>query len=777
MKTKTPPLIKISIIVVAVFVVAISAGFLNAYPSEPLTLNDIILTDDSIDYILLDDSDYYIDDDTADFITQLLVAQEHNIDIELSETDHFFSESFEVSIFASMPNATIYYTTNGSVPTRNSSEFTEPLYFQARSRLRAVTLKAVAFYEEYMSRVLTHTFFVGEDVNERFDTLIFSLTAEHDDLFDFYTGILVPGYLRAAFIRDNPRRNIVPPDPANFNIRGMEGERPVYVEVFHPSGERVLNQAAGVRVHGGWSRGIEPQKSLRLAARRMYSIDHGRFQYNFFPDDVAADGFGTPIRTYDQIILSNNANDRNFAMLRQEVNYDLAARAGIQVVSPFRAASVFINGEYYGFAWLNVRINEQYLQSLFSAPTREFQIASRGEWWLTTEDEATREAIAHFNSFYGRDFNDEAIWQEFNELVDVDDLMLYYAFQTFIGNRDWPGGNLRRWRYVGPQVEGLAPELDGRWRFITYDLDFLMGLYEHNVNPASPSFRDYMTRGNARFSYMLSTILMRPDMADKYAMIICDLAANVINVENVRDAIDRLYSESSNEIGFALSAGMYEGWVSRDSIAHNHRQMIEYVEGRASPFKRGLRDFFGWDDDFFEVHVTGAPAKIGSQIATSSRYFSHLTIPVRPVLPRFHEFCHWVVNGNQVYDYEIFVSSDDVGSSGVVEISLVTRKSLPPLIFYEVYATDERSGFTLINPNDEAVVSSGLFLSNDRNDLSLFQIPNASLQSGRMLNFAGRRGAGPSDYHFIQLPFNVRSDRVIILSDSDGNVLDHIVVP
>ena len=700
-----------------------------------------------------------------------------NLEISFSHRNHFYDSYQEIIITASIPSAVIYFTTDGSEPTTKSPVYEEPvpLYLPGRRDPVAVyPLKAIAVYEDLITRPLVHTYFLAQDIQDRFDTMVFSLSTNDEYLFDDDTGILVEGTERANFIRDNPRAHIIPPSPANFNWRGMESERPLYIEAFEQDGERVIAQLGGVRVHGGWSRAAN-QKSLRIVARNMYEPGQGRFRYDFFPDDVKEDGFGSPIRRYDQLILSNNANDRDFGMLRQEVNYSLVLQSGFRVVSPMRAVAIFLNGEYYGFAWLEVRINGQYLQDVYSAPTDEFQIVGRGEWWIDTDDEKDIEDMGIFNEFYNKDFTNDAVLREFEELVDVENLLHYYAYQTYVGNRDWPGGNLRRWRYIGEQQEGLAPELDGRWRYIMYDLDFLMALYEDVSRSNSPSFRDYIRRGNDRHSYMLAALLVRPDMADRFATYICDIASNIVTTANVSAQIKRLYGEAYNEIGYALDAGRYSHWVSQDSIEHNHRNMLVYTREREYLYKQGMVDHFGWANSEYTVTVTGGEAIIGTMVATSSRYFSHLEIPVRPVLSGFTAFDHWILNGEIIDTPEITVSIDDA-IDRVVKIELVTKEEYPPLIIREAYGSSDRNGCVLFNPNEEAISTDNLFLTNDLSEPFLWQLPAATVAPGEVLEFAGRGSTHQTDLMKIRMGFNVRLGRTLYLFNENGELLHGLVI-
>ncbi|MCL2604427.1 MAG: CotH kinase family protein [Defluviitaleaceae bacterium] len=588
--------------------------------------------------------------------------------ITLSETGHFHTQDFSVEITASHPDARIFYTFDGSVPSAESPVYSAPLQFRAGRSMRAHSLRAVAVYGDAVSDLLTHTYFVGRDVLNRFDTLVFSLSSDPVGLFDHHLGIFVPGIIREEYILANPRARINPPSPANFNQRGMEAERAASLEVFTPQGERVIFQEAGIRVHGGWSR-AEEQKSIRLIARRDYSPDTNRFYFDFFPEDVVRDGSDTPLARYQTLILRNGGNDRNFGMLRHEVASVLVRNAGFAAVSPVRPVAVFLNGEYYGFAWLQVRMNDHYLRDLFGAPAREFDNVGMGERWVQADDPQARADINFMNDFANENLLDDAVFSELEAIVDIDNLLFYYAFQIFMGNEDWPHNNLRRWRYTGEQVPSLSPELDGRWRYIFFDLDWTLGLYGDDFT--KPTFQRVL-EGNSPRSPLLKNILTRQDMANRFTMIMCDIAANVVNERLVQNVLEDLYGAAEREITYALAAGRYAHWVGIHSVQNNHDNMLAFARQRHEVIFESMVRFFGFGEDMYRVYVLGGEAVIGTQRGTSAQYFLHLEVPVTPILAESAEFYHWLLNGERVYDETIVVSLADA-VDGTVELTLITR--------------------------------------------------------------------------------------------------------
>ncbi|MCL1864174.1 MAG: CotH kinase family protein [Defluviitaleaceae bacterium] len=740
---------RILVFILTIAVLLVSVFFLSSYPVElvvPQEIQEIVLTDD----------------------------ENEPLAIWFSEEGHFFPQGVSVEVFSNNPNATIHYTLDGAFPTTSSNTYVNPLNFSRLGR-DVIVLRAIAIYEEEVTLPLTHTFFLTPDVDDRFDVLIFSVSTDNDYLYGFYEGLLVDGVVRRDFLLEEPHPHMNPLTPANWNQRGREWERLVHIEVFNPDGERVLAQDAGARVFGSWSR-AEQIRSMRFIARREYSPHAGRFHYDFFPGDIILDTFGftTPVIAYNTLILRNGGNDRNHGIMRNELGSILARRAGFMDVTPARGAVLFMNGNYYGFMWLQTRFDAHYLQELYNTPTREFDVIGRGEWWFRNTTEELEEALSYKNNFAWRDLSDDTEFARLNEILDVDNFLWYYAFQIFIANADWPHNNLRRWRYTGEPFPGMASALDGRWRYAIFDLDQTFGLFGQNYR--RPVFQNVLTHDNEH-GQLIRNILTRQDMAERFTMMMNDIAANVVNYEIVREIADGLLDEAYNEINHTIEAELLHHWVGWYSIGNYRTSTLEFAERRHIFINQSLAEKFGFpaDSEMFEVRVTGGDAIIGSVQAESSRYFAHLTIPVTPVLPPHTAFSHWVKNGFVVLDEGLKVTFDDA-ISGVVELTLVTIPDPPPIKISHAFVEGAGNGLTIYNPTDAVVRADGFFLSNNTENLQRFRLPTLMLNPGDSFYFAGRDSRGGGDIFRYRLNFDIRENRHVFLSDEEGNIVDGIFV-
>ncbi|MGN1109663.1 MAG: CotH kinase family protein, partial [Oscillospiraceae bacterium] len=394
----------------------------------------------------------------------------------------FYSENISVELTAE-GDQQIYFTTDGSDPKPESGNvYTQPIEINATSEVRASTIKAAAAGEDgTLGAVYTVSYVIGQDVDSRFDddTLVFVLSTDPYNLYDYEYGIAVPGKVYDDYVKEHPGEEIPYNAPGNYYMTGREWERPIYVEVFENDGTKVIDQAAGVRLSGGYSR-VPDQKSLRLIARKDYDPENGKFKYAFFPGAETEDG--VPVTEFDRLVLRNGANDREFAGVRDELSQNLAQDYGYPVTQHCTPAAVFLNGEYYGFSWLHENYNQDYLATYFGGNRDNYEIVSNTE----NADEGSERALADYAEMYAlydEDLTDDKVFDKLCSLVDIDNLVQYYCMQIFISNKDWPGNNYKAFRYYPAEGEEITSEyMDGRWRFMFFDAEFAWSLYGERAN-------------------------------------------------------------------------------------------------------------------------------------------------------------------------------------------------------------------------------------------------------------------------------------------------------
>ena len=365
---------------------------------------------------------------------------------------------------------------------------------------KCTVVKAV--YEDStgeFSPVRTETYFIGTTEEHiqglaksceaaGMDLAVISVSMEYDDLFDQTTGIYVKGDIfdkaLEKFVAENwwfqgeDTRKLA----ANYNQRGSEWERSAHIEFFECNAdgmESVLSQDCGIRIQGNYSRS-DLQKSFRFYAKAKYG--ETKFNYAIWGED-AKDVNGEVIDSFDTFIVRAGGNcaftckynDTYWQQLAKELNVDTKAS---------RPCVVYLNGEYWGLYVLEEDYSEDYFEDHYKV-NQEDVIVYKGDAETYDcgykLDEGTLPEGETDDGYYFRELfeffdthtslKEQADYDAFAKLVDVDSVMDYFAVEVWINNKwDWPGKNWSMWKTA--VVDENIEYADGRWRFSLYDVEF-----------------------------------------------------------------------------------------------------------------------------------------------------------------------------------------------------------------------------------------------------------------------------------------------------------------
>lgn len=374
--------------------------------------------------------------------------------------------------------STIYYTVDGSDPTSESNRYDGPITLdQALTRdvavlsnertatnwptrsfaradvERALIVRALAVKEGATSRSSTATYVFDNSVFAS-NLPVVSLTTDADNLFDPTIGIYTPGDLP-----DGPLEI----GQGNFFNTGREWERPAHVDYFE-NGELAFSQDVGIRIHGGFSRGLA-QKSLRLYARSEYG--QNQFYHSFFPDNEEEE--------FNRLLLRNAGNDWQGTMLRDAFMQELLSERSLDF-QDHQPVVVLMNGEYWGMHNLRELYSPEYFEVKYDIDETELAILEAN---LDTPEGFAIETGQEFDLIHYRemvrfaetnDLDDPAVFEELERRMDVDNFLEYVAYQAFFGNLDSMFNNYAVWRKSIDLTEGVYGH-DGRWRWIVFDLD------------------------------------------------------------------------------------------------------------------------------------------------------------------------------------------------------------------------------------------------------------------------------------------------------------------
>ncbi len=608
------------------------------------------------------------------------ISQVSEQDFSFTKADYFYREDTQVEIHSGKPGK-IYYTTDGSDPNEEQALYSEPIKLIANNDTKATVIKAKVYYNDGTeSNTLVHTYFVGKNVNERFDTLIFSVTTDPYNLYDYEYGIFVEGKLRDDYIAQNPGVQPNPDDPANYNIRGMEGEREVYLEVFEADGTRVIAQNAGIRTYGGWSRARE-QKSFKIFARKEYDQQNNKLRYEFFPDRTSS--VGEVIDSFKQLVLRNCGNDNGFTFIRDELFQTLAGQAGYLDHEAVRPAAVFVDGEYRGFYWLHEVYCDEYFEDHYGDYDGSFQVLEGGELNKNPDsDGENTENVKEYDDMYQTysrtDLTNDDNFKKLSALIDVENYLDYFALNIYLNNEDWPHNNYKTYRYYTGEGEnyGEAP-FDGKWRYLLHDMDFSTGIYGKEATDNNIS--KYIGKNGEIMEIcpLFGQLMKREDCREIFLKKTLDLINGVFEPTYFASVLDQMNASRLNELEHTYGMDLLEDWVSEDQLSGRMMDLKNYILLRNQNILTQYQEHFNLEDIYtLSVEPSdGCQIKINSNTADTAfqgSYYSDINTTVTATVPKGKKFDYWLVNGDKVKGKELLITPEMI-SENRVEVKMVTK--------------------------------------------------------------------------------------------------------
>ena len=414
--------------------------------------------------------------------------------ITFSANGGFYDNVFTLELSNINSDNHIRYTVNGNRPTAQSQIYTVPLvlneqmysksdiytivncppedYFPIDSIQHCIVISAAVFDENdsCVSDVKTNSYFISELGCNTHGLPVVSLCADSLDLFDYNTGIFVPG---VNFDTLNPDWT------GNYYQKGAEWERLVNVE-FYELDNSGVNQRAGLRTHGGNGRRFQ-QKSVKVFASEEYGKK--RFKHKFFEM--------IPHNNFKHLALKPIQSSWNQAGMQDHIA-NLMAHDGLNFESlASRPVVMFLNGEYWGIYYIHEKADERFLEDHCFVDLENLNIM--GNWVNIVDYGDGTEFMNMMQWVENADLTNEEDYAVVDNFFDLNSFIDYQIFELYTANYDWPSNNMRCW-----QAD------DGKWRWIFYDGDACFLSMSFNV------FANATYTGDATWpSSRQSTLLFR----------------------------------------------------------------------------------------------------------------------------------------------------------------------------------------------------------------------------------------------------------------------------
>ncbi len=438
------------------------------------------------------------------YMTPTPAAENATIHVTQNRSDEpLLSVTAPVTITATGAS-TIYYTTDGSMPTTHSSRYSGAINISETKVIRASALENGKF----LSKPVSKTYFSTTHTS----TLpIVSLATDEKYLFDSSIGI-----------------------HTNYE---KEWKRPVHIEYFDKDHSEKFATSLEFAISGQSSR-AHPKKS---------------FEFEFDKDY----GMKSLESTSYQLYLSKNlAKIKDFKIRSGNHGYGIGdLLAGVIVkdgnlsvdYQAYRTVEMFMNGEYWGVYNIREKKGVDYLVSNYPALNEDKLDLINNNGSFAKHGDYTDYAIL-------RDLaRDYTHYNEVLALIDETSFIDYMCVMIYSGNRDWIWANSRAWK-----EDIVSP----KWRWMLDDVD--EGFDKNAINNNNFTMLQLPTHRSALANTFI-TLMKNATFKAKFDARFTALLDTLFSSATMQTRIDKIIDERKDEITkgrWGISQSTFDDYVS-----------------------------------------------------------------------------------------------------------------------------------------------------------------------------------------------------------------------
>jgi CotH kinase protein/Chitobiase/beta-hexosaminidase C-terminal domain/Lamin Tail Domain len=432
-------------------------------------------------------------------------------------TEHgFYTDEIQVALTTETEGATIYYTTDGSIPYemggrfRNGKIYTEPISIDETTCLRArairtgwrssaTTTRTYLFIDDVITQSPFgqrpgSTWPTGQVNGQTIDYGMDPAVVNDPDYRDLIDDALlsIPSVSLVT-----PLANLFDTSTGIYSHPGNSGrswERPVSVELLNPDGSEGFQIDAGLRIRGGFSRSTSnPKHAFRLLFRQEYG---GALEYPLFGDEGVDRFENVDLRTSQNYSWSFQG-DRQNTMVREVFSRDVQGQMG-QPYTRSRYYHLYINGHYWGLYQTQERSEASYAESYLGGDKEDYDVikSESGSYSISNTDGNLEAYRRLYDAALSRLDDDESYYRvqglnldgtrnpEYERLLDVDNLIDLMIIDYYTGDRDGPGS-----RFVNRpnNIYGIYNRRSPNgWKWFQHDGEHSLGVGRSETNLVTP---------------------------------------------------------------------------------------------------------------------------------------------------------------------------------------------------------------------------------------------------------------------------------------------------
>ncbi len=427
-----------------------------------------------------------------------------------------------------------------------------------------------------------------------------------------------------------------------------------------------------------------------------------------------------PNLKWKSVVLRNDGNDLTFGnsiLIRDGFIQSLLPRSmNIDHLS-FQPSVVFINGLYYGVLNIRERSDEGFVYSNYGLDEESICFGDNVKKPIDAEYLYLRDVL---------NGSETPTYSTIDSLIDIDEWLNYFMLEVYSGNSDWPLNNTKFWK----QKE------NGKWRYILFDLDF--GFWGSGSCSSSVNTIPYAEK-NPEFAAIIKNDTIFKQYICKYIV----NAGTIFRSKHVKYVLDSLLRDNEPELLYYWETELgrkISKWETNKEKVHS------FAQERPAYVFSYLKDYYSLGDTAslkIYTEEPGAEFFLNNECIDISDFqsycFSEFDLNLTCCPPDGYLFDHWVVTTAD----SSYVSDDEELQTkflGATSYHAVLKKDvayngMPQLFLNEICATNKMyvdeyresdDWIEIYNAGSTPVDLGGMYLSDGKNNLTKYQIPDDS---------------------------------------------------
>ncbi len=446
----------------------------------------------------------------------VVYSQSENLLLNFSSESGIYNKNINLKINCSDPNASVFYTTDGSIPIYNKSyKYANSIYIDSLSIIRAT-----AFCNGKKSKIYSKTYFI----NNTYTLPFVSVITDPKNLWSSDSGI---------YLSENNSKT--PFWGANF---WKNWTKNAHISYFEANGDLKLSQEVSFKIYDDIYKTL-PQKSFQLIANNN---DGQYFKYNFFDEKNPS--------KIKSIVLKNSGYDWYSTLFRGALLNSIISDFNIENQST-KHCIVYLNGKYWGIYNLRENIDKDFIKS----NSNNVSLLKYDRFLNNENYNEDFNQLIKFIQF--NDFNSKQNYDSINKLIDIDNFINYMIVQIYFDKNDIKeNGFVWKNNYKS-----------GKWRWLFYDNDWGFGLYSEKAYENNTLKIVTQDNGNVWNSPTWSTLLLRKLLENKnfkfkFINSFADAMNSDFKSEKILPKIDYFYNSLRFEIyrHYGKWGGNVEKW-------------------------------------------------------------------------------------------------------------------------------------------------------------------------------------------------------------------------